>query len=172
MPATSICSPSPFVRQTVWILEWSCHGRINYKYCTPNPICRLFFKIDLLTDFAALCLTEFIDWRYIHSWMVFSTQLVNCCPHGRRSYRCVLLPLYTFSLTSPPPSQTKCTVYTDNVCLWGEMLNCDVDHILQEFYTNTRSATLACSANICSRIHRSLTGGYIDSGIGLSYRLM
>ncbi len=24
---------------------------------TPNPICRLFFKIDLLTGFAALCLT-------------------------------------------------------------------------------------------------------------------
>ncbi len=34
---------------------------------TPNPICRLFFKIDLLTEFAALCLTNFIDWRYIHS---------------------------------------------------------------------------------------------------------
>jgi len=30
-------------------------------------MCRLFFKTDLLKDFAALCLTDFIDWRYIHS---------------------------------------------------------------------------------------------------------
>ncbi len=84
---------------------------------TPNPICRLFF-FDLLTDFAAFCLTDFIDWRYIHSWLVFSTQLVNCCPHGRRNNICVLLPLYgTFSLTFPPPSPFPnwCTVFTDSV---------------------------------------------------------
>ncbi len=86
---------------------------------TPNPICRLFFKIDLLTDFAALCLTDFIDWRYIQSWLVFSTQLVNCCPHGQRNYTCVLLPLYLLS-DLLPPSQTKCTVYTDSLCLGGE----------------------------------------------------
>jgi hypothetical protein len=43
------------------------HGRMNYKDTdSPNPICRLFFKIDLLTEFATLCLTDFIDWRYIH----------------------------------------------------------------------------------------------------------
>jgi hypothetical protein len=69
---------------------------------TPNPKCRLFCKIDLLTDFAALCLTDFTDWRYIHSWLVFSTQLVNCCPHGQRNYTCVLLPLYLL-FDSPPP---------------------------------------------------------------------
>ncbi len=73
---------------------------------TPNPKCRLFFKIDLLTDFAALCLTDFIDWRHIHSWLVFSTQLVNCCPHGRRNYTCVLLPLYLLS-DLPPPTYPK-----------------------------------------------------------------
>ncbi len=61
-------------------------------------------------------------------------------PHGRRNYTCVLLPLYsTFSLTSSPlpPSQTKCTVYTDSLCLLGGVgvLNCNVDHILQEFST-------------------------------------
>jgi hypothetical protein len=39
-----------------------------------------FFKIDQLMDFAVLCLTDFLDWRYIHSWLVFSTHLVNCCP--------------------------------------------------------------------------------------------
>ncbi len=60
---------------------------------TPNPKCRLFLKIDLLTDFAALCSTDFIDWRYIYTWLLFSIQLVNCCPHGRRNYTSVLLPL-------------------------------------------------------------------------------
>jgi hypothetical protein len=105
---------------------------------TLNPICRLFFKTDLLTDFAALCLTDFIGWICIHSWLVFSTQLVNCCPHGRRNYTCVLLPLY---LLFDPPHPTICTVYTDSVTVggwWGVVgvvLNCAVDHILQEFYS-------------------------------------
>ncbi len=51
------------------------------------------------------------------------TILVYCCPA-------------TSSLTSPP-SQTKCAVYTDSVWLWrgGGVLNCAVDHNLQEFYT-------------------------------------
>ncbi len=89
--------------------ECALHGRMNYK--DNEPICGLFCKIDLLTDFAALCLRDFIDWRYIHSWLVFSTQLVNCCPHVQRNYTCVLLfPLYLLSDLSPPPSQTKCTV--------------------------------------------------------------
>jgi hypothetical protein len=84
-------------------------------------------------DFAALGLTDFIDWRYIHSWLAFSTQLVNC---GRRNYTCVLLPLYLLS-DLPLPSQTKCTVYTDSVWLWegGGVFSCAEDHILQEFYT-------------------------------------
>jgi hypothetical protein len=48
--------------------------------------------------------------------------------------------LYLLSdLLPPPPSQTKCTVYTDSVCVWGGggwgVLKCTVDHILQEFYT-------------------------------------
>jgi hypothetical protein len=76
---------------------------MNYK--DTKPYMSAFLSLDLLTDFAAFCLTDFIDWRYIHSWFVFSTQLVNCCPHGRRNYTCVLLPLYcTFSLTSSPLS--------------------------------------------------------------------
>ncbi len=78
------------------------HGRMNYK--DTEPIMSAFLKIDLLTDFAALCLIDFIDWRYIHSWLVFSTQLVNCCPHIRRKYTCVLLPLYLLSdLPASPP---------------------------------------------------------------------
>jgi hypothetical protein len=82
---------------------------------TPNPICRLFFKIDLLTDFAALCLTDFIDWRYFHSWFVFLTQLVYCSPS-------------TFSLTSPATPLPKLNVqyihYTDSVWLWGGVELC------------------------------------------------
>jgi hypothetical protein len=88
---------------------------------TPNSKCRLFFKIYLLMDFAALCLTDFIDWRYTHSWLVFSTQLVNCCLHARRNYTYVLLPLYLFSDLPPPPPlpKLKCTVHTDSVWLCG-----------------------------------------------------
>ncbi len=68
-------------------------------YKDTKPYTSVFLSVDLLTDFAAFCLTDFIDWRCIHSWFVFSTQLVNCCPHGRRNYTCVLLPLCcTFSL--------------------------------------------------------------------------
>ncbi len=40
---------------------------------------------------------------------MFSTQLVNCCPHGRRNYNCILLPLSLLSDLPPPPSQTNCT---------------------------------------------------------------
>jgi len=110
-----------------------------------------FLSVDLLTYFAAFCLTDFIDWRYIHSWFVFSTQPVNCCPHGRRNYTCVLLPLYcTFSLTSfPLPTFPMYSIlYTDRVGLWeggGEegVLKCTVDHILQEFYTRFRTYKIA-----------------------------
>jgi hypothetical protein len=34
-----------------------------------------------------MCFTDFIDWKHIHSWLVFSTQFVNCYPHGRRNYK-------------------------------------------------------------------------------------
>jgi hypothetical protein len=76
----------------------------EWTIMTMNPKCRLFYKIDLLTNFAALCLTDFIDWRHIHPWLVFSTQLVNCCPHGQRNYTCVLLPLYFLSDLPPFPN--------------------------------------------------------------------
>ncbi len=97
---------------------------------SPNPICRLFFKVDLLTKFTALCLTDFIDWRYIHSLVgIFDpacdllppmdegTILVYCCPS-------------IFSLTSPPIQINQ------TVCVWGGWgVNCAVDHILQKFFT-------------------------------------
>jgi hypothetical protein len=55
-------------------------------------------------------------------------------------YLCTVAPLLSLRPPPPsPPSQTKCTVHTDSVCLggwgWGVVLNCNVDHTLQEFYT-------------------------------------
>ncbi len=109
---------------------------------TPSPILSDLLSVDLLTDFVAFCLTDFIDWRYIHSWFVFSTQLVNCCPHGwmKELYLCTVAPpLYLLSDLLPPPPPSQCTVYTDSVWLWGggggRVLKCTVDHILQEFGT-------------------------------------
>jgi hypothetical protein len=78
-----------------------------------------FFKIDLFADFAALGLTDFIDWRYIHSWLLFSTHLVNCCPHGRRNYTFVLLALYHLSDLPPPPFQTMNSIYRQCVAVRG-----------------------------------------------------
>jgi len=34
-----------------WPTKPSCMDELTIK--TPNPICRFFFKIDMLTDFAA-----------------------------------------------------------------------------------------------------------------------
>ncbi len=105
-----------------------CVEGLNCK--SPIPKCRLFLKIDLLTDIVALCLTDFIDWRYIHSLVVILTQLVNRFPHGRRNYTCVLSSLW------PPPLPKLNVQFTQAVCVWGgggEL--CCVDHILQEFYT-------------------------------------
>jgi hypothetical protein len=79
---------------------------MNYK--DTKPYKSAFLSVDLLTDFAAFCLTDFIDWRCTHSWFVFSTQLVNCCPPWTgRNYTCVLLSvaplLYLLSDLLPPP---------------------------------------------------------------------
>jgi hypothetical protein len=107
-----------------------------------------FLSVDLLTDFAAFCLTDFIDWRYFHSWFVFSTQLVNFCPQGRSNHTLLTYccpSLYcTFSLTSffSPPFFPMYSIYRQCVTGMGgggggECLNVlwSVDHILQEFYT-------------------------------------
>jgi hypothetical protein len=92
---------------------------------TQNP--SAFLSVDLLPEFAAFCFTDFLDWRYIHSWFVFSTQLVNCCPHGRRNYMVFLYcgPSTVPSLWPPHPSPpSQCTVYTDSVLLWGVVGGC------------------------------------------------
>jgi hypothetical protein len=75
-----------------------------------------------------MCLTDFRDWKYIHSWLVFLTQLGNCYPHERRNY------------TTPPLPLPKVNVqYIQTVCGWGGpgwvVFNCVLDHNLQEFNT-------------------------------------
>ncbi len=75
---------------------------------TPNPICRLFFKLTCITDFPAFCLTDFIDWRYIHSVV------------GIFDPACELLPLYLLSDLLPPPLLKQNVRYIDRVWLgWG-----------------------------------------------------
>ncbi len=73
----------------------------------------------------------------LHSLMVgiFDPACELLPPWTKELYLCTVAPLPSF--WPPPPSQTKCTVYTDSVWLWGGgvVLNCVVDHILQEFYT-------------------------------------
>jgi hypothetical protein len=112
---------------------------------TPNLICRLFFKIDLLTDFSALCLTDFIDWRYILSVVcIFDPACELLPPWTKELCLCTDAPLP--SLYLPPPPLSKLNVqYMQTVCVTvgGGMLNCAVDHILQEFLTRFRTYKIA-----------------------------
>ncbi len=87
---------------------------------TPNPICRLFFKIYLLTDFAALCLTDFIDWRYIHSVVcIFDPACELLPPWTKEQYLCTVAPLP--SLWPPPPfplSKLNVLYSVYRQCVW------------------------------------------------------
>ncbi len=109
---------------------------------TPNPICRFFLKIDLLTGFAALCLTDFIDWRYIHSVVcIFDPACELLPPWTKELYLCTVAPLlYLLSDLLPPPPFLMYSICRQCVTVGGgggagRMLNCAVDHILLEFYT-------------------------------------
>jgi hypothetical protein len=105
-----------------------------------------------------MCLTDFIDWRYIHSWLVIFDTACELLPHGRRTPNpkclsllvfnsqscwyfdpsCELSPLYLLSdLPHPSPlPKVNRTVNTDSVWLWGwGVLSFVVDHILQKFNT-------------------------------------
>ncbi len=117
------------------------HGRMNYK--DTKPYMSAFLSIDLLTEFAAFCLTDFRDWRYIHSWFVFSTHLVNWCPMDEGTIYMVLVYCYPSTVPSlwhhPPPPFPMYSIYRLCDCGGGGggggVLKCTVDHILQEFYT-------------------------------------
>jgi hypothetical protein len=64
-----------------------------------------FLKIDLLTDFAAMCLTDFIDWRYIHSVAcIFDPACELLPPWTKELYLCTVAPLLYLLSDLPPPS--------------------------------------------------------------------
>jgi hypothetical protein len=88
---------------------------------TPNPISRLFFKIDLLTEFAALCLIDFIDWRYIHSLVgIFDPACELLPPWTKELYLCTVDPLSSLWPPPPPPPFPKRNVqYIQTVCVGG-----------------------------------------------------
>ncbi len=89
---------------------------MNYK--DTKPYMSAFLSVDLLTDFAAFCLTDFIDWRCTHSWFVFSTQLVSCChPWMKELYLCTVAPLLYLLSDLLPPSAPSNVQYicTDTV---------------------------------------------------------
>ena len=96
---------------------------MNYK--DTKPYMSAFLSADLLTDFAAFCLPDFIDWRYIHSWFVVCIFHPACellAPWKKELYlTCVLLPLYCiFSLTSSPLSRFPMYSILYTVCdYWG-----------------------------------------------------
>ena len=109
---------------------------MNYKDTEPyisaflsnwpvNVHCGIVFNRFYRLEIHSLIGLYFRPSLWIVAPMDEGTILVYCCPS-------------IFSLTSSPPSQTKCTVYTDSECQrggrWGGELCC-VDHILQEFYT-------------------------------------
>ncbi len=133
-------SLKPLTALSLYITVRMDHGRMNYK--DTKPYMSAFLSVDLLTDFAAFCLTDFIDWRYIHSWFEFFDRACELLPPWKKEqlyFTCILLSLYcTFSLTFPPSPLSQSTVYTDSVWLggggWG-VLKCTVDRILQEFCT-------------------------------------
>ncbi len=109
-------------------------GRMDYKDTEPKM--SAFLSNLPVNGLCGMCLTDFIDWRYIHSWLVFSTSLWTVAPIDEGT--CVLLPLYLLSDLPPlyPASQSKHTIYTGSVWLGGGgVLSCVVDHILQEFNT-------------------------------------
>jgi hypothetical protein len=59
-------------------------------------------------NFAAFCLTDLIDWRYIHSVVCIFDPACELLPP--RNYTCVLLPLYLLSDLLPPYPLPKLNV--------------------------------------------------------------
>ncbi len=98
--------------QALLVNSYLCMDEWTVK--TPNPLSRLFFKIDLLTEFAALCFRDFIDWRYIHSLVGIFDPACELLPQWTKElYLCNTLFLTrfrTYQIASPP--QTKWPVKT------------------------------------------------------------
>jgi hypothetical protein len=94
-PPPCQANPLPLTRKKKNKGEVSKVATVERLHCKrPIPICRLSFKIDLLTDIAALCLTDFIDWRYIHSLVgIFDPACELLPPWTKELYLCTVAPL-------------------------------------------------------------------------------
>ncbi len=90
-----------------------------------KPYMSAFLKIDLLTHFATLCLTDFIDWRYIHSVVcIFDPVCELLPPWTKELYLCTVGPLlYLLSDPLPHPPPPPNVQYMQTVCdcggVWG-----------------------------------------------------
>jgi hypothetical protein len=112
------------------LTNWRCCF-IQYEACAqrgvvverlhckrPIPICRLFFKIDLITYIAALCLIDFIDWRNIHSLVgIFDPACELLPPWTKELYLCTVAHLS--SLWPPPPLPKLNVLFIQTVSVWG-----------------------------------------------------
>ncbi len=96
-----------------------CTYIVERLHCKrPISICRLFFTIDLLTYIAALCITDFIDWRYIHSLVgIFDPACELLPPWTKELYLCTVAPLS--SLWPPPPLSKLNVLFIQTVSVWG-----------------------------------------------------
>ncbi len=115
------CSPPAWVLVlNTWL--YTGHGwRIIKKQ---NPQCRLYWCLILSRRPMEAAWIEFIDWRYSQSCWYFRHLL----------WTVALLPSL-WPPPTPPPSQSKHTVYTYMCGCGMVVLSCGVDHILQEFNT-------------------------------------
>jgi hypothetical protein len=115
-------------------------GMDEWTIKTPNPKCRLFFKIDLLTDFASFCLKDFIDWRYIHSWLVFWTQFVNYATMDEL-YLWTGAPLPSF-WPSPPSLPPNFSKILEKKYLASKQNHADIYSEVKKYYVSSKKTIL------------------------------
>ncbi len=90
---------------------------MNYK--DTKPKCRLFFKSDLLTDFAALCLTDFrLEIHSLLAGIFFDSACELLLPWTKELYLFTVASLPSLR-PSPPPLPKLSVQYTQTVCGCG-----------------------------------------------------
>jgi hypothetical protein len=93
----------------------SAHGRMNYKDTKP------YMSAFLKNWTAALCLTDFIDWRYIHCvciHCIFDPACELLPLWTKEQYLCTVAPLPYLLSDLPPPILN--VLYIQTVCVTGE----------------------------------------------------
>ncbi len=107
---------------------------------TTNPQCRFLNKNWPVNGLCGIVFNRFYRLE-MHSLMVgIFDPACELLPPWTKEHTCVLLPLHLLSASLwPPPPLPKLNVqYIYRQCVAvgvGGMLNCVVDHIMQEFYT-------------------------------------